>query len=144
MNTQPQEQPHYAGLEPILGTIAGWITKYRDSLQSRAELQRCGTEEVARIAHEMNVSPAELASLVSKGQNSALLLDKMLVALGLDREKNKHLKDPRIMRDLQRLCFACDHKKQCAHELAAGTAKEHFHEFCPNAYTLDVLTGRPQ
>jgi hypothetical protein len=112
-------------------------------MQSRAELQRCGEEEVARIAHDLSVSPAELASLASKGPNSALLLDKMLVALGVDRE-NKHVKDPRMMRDLQRLCFACDHKKLCAHELAAGTAKEHYHEFCPNAYTLDVLTKRPQ
>ena len=143
MNTQPQGQPHYPGLEPILGTIAGWITKYRESMQSRAELQRCGEEEVARIAHELSVSPAELASLAGKSPNSALLLDKMLVALGVDRE-NKHVKDPRMMRDLQRLCFVCDHKAQCAHDLAAGTAKEHYHEYCPNAYTLDVLTRRPQ
>jgi len=143
MNAQPQEPVHYPGLEPILGTIAGWITRYRQAMQSRAELRQCGTEEVARIAHDLSVSPAELASLASKGPSSALLLDKMLVALGVDRE-DKHVKDPRMMRDLQRLCFACDHKRQCAHDLVAGTAKEHYHEYCPNAYTLDILMRCPQ
>lgn len=143
MTTQPQEQPHYPGLEPILGTIAGWINRYREGMHNRAELQQCGAEEVARIAHDLNVTPGELANLAGKGGGSALLLDKMLVALGVDPE-NKNVKDPRMMRDLQRLCFACDHKTQCRHELAAGTAKEHYHEFCPNSYTLDVLTGKPQ
>lgn len=136
-------QPHYPGLEPILGTIAGWITRYREGLQYRAELRQCGTEEVARIAHDLNVTPGELATLAGKGENAAALLDKMLAALGVDRE-SKHVQDPRMMRDLQRLCFSCNHKQQCGHELAAGTAKEHYRAFCPNAYTLDVLTGRPQ
>ncbi len=141
--TQPNEQSHYQTLEPVLDTIAGWINRYRQSLQTQAELRNCGSEEVARIAHDLNVSPGELASLVSKGSGSAALLYKMLNALGVDRE-DKNFKDPRMVRDLERLCFACDHKSQCAHELEAGTAKEHYREFCPNAYTLDVLTGRPQ
>ena len=43
------------------------------------------------------------------------------------------------MRDLQRLCMVCAQKGHCQHELAQGTAAEHFREFCPNAYTLDAL-----
>jgi hypothetical protein len=30
-------------------------------------------------------------------------------------------------------------KKRCEHELANGTAGEHFRDFCPNAFTLDAL-----
>jgi hypothetical protein len=143
-HTHSPEQPHYPVIEPILATIADWINKYRRAAQARAELDQVGAEEVARIAHDLNVSPNELQGLASKGPGSAALLDKMLVALGVDAQQNKHLKDPRLMRDLQRLCFACDHKTRCAHELADGTAKDHYREFCPNAYTLDVLTGKPQ
>ena len=47
--------------------------------------------------------------------------------------------EPLVMRDLQRLCTTCGDKGRCAHELADGTAAAHFHEFCPNAFTLDAL-----
>jgi hypothetical protein len=30
------------------------------------------------------------------------------------------------MRDLQRLCIVCGQKRRCQHELARGTAAEHF------------------
>lgn len=135
--------PHYPGIEPVLDKIASWINNYRRASKARAELREVGREEVARIAHDLNVTPGELSSLVGKGPGSASLLYKMLAALGVDRE-NKNLNDPRMIRDLERLCFACDHKTRCAHELDVGSAKERYREFCPNAYTLDVLTGRPQ
>lgn len=143
MQMHQTQQPQYPGLEAILDKIAGWVNNYRRALNAHAELDQVGGEEVARIAHDLNVTPGELAGLVGGSAGSAASLYKMLSALGLDRNSNKHLKDPRMIRDLERLCFACDHKARCAHELEAGTAKEHYGEFCPNAYTLDVLTGRP-
>ena len=137
------EQPHYPGLEPILDRIAGWINDYRRASQVRAEFSEVGNDEVARIAHDLNVTPGELASLATKTTGSVDLLYKMLEALGFDRE-DKDLNDPRMIRDLERLCFACDQKARCAHDLEAGAAKEHYREFCPNAYTLDVLKSRPR
>jgi len=142
MQTQQTPQSHYPGLEPILDTIAGWINNYRRAAKTPSELAQVGSDEVARIAHDLNVTPGELANLTSKTTGSVDLLYKMLSALGVDRE-NKNLNDPRMIRDLERLCFACDHKARCAHELEVGAAKEHYREYCPNAYTLDVLTGRP-
>ncbi len=138
MQTQTQ-QPHYPGVEAVLGTIADWVNRYRRALKAEAELNQVGPEEVARIAHDLNVTPGELTNLARKGPNSAALLYKMLDALGIDRQRDD-LKDPRMLRDLQRLCFACDHKTRCAHELDTGSAKEHYQEFCPNAYTLGILT----
>jgi hypothetical protein len=135
--------PRCPGIESIVDAIADWINNYRRASRARAELRQVGSEEVARIAHDLNVTPGELSGLVGKGPGSAALLDRMLVTLGLDRD-SKCLKDPRLTRDLQRLCFACRHKARCAHELDIGTAKEHYREFCPNAYTLGVLTGRMQ
>jgi len=45
---------------------------------------------------------------------------------------------------LQRLCVVCSQKGRCEHELAKGTAAEHFHEFCPNAFTLDALFNQKE
>ena len=139
---KPTEHPYYKTLEPIIDTIAGWVKKYRNASDARAELEECGPDEVARIAQDLNISPQELAVLASKGPNAEPLLYKMLTALGVDRETDKRLKDPHLMRDLQRICFSCDHKKECIHDLADGSAKDHYRDYCPNAYTLDTLIGR--
>jgi hypothetical protein len=62
----------------------------------------------------------------------------MLTALGVDAAAlSQH--DPLMMRDLERLCVSCTNKGKCAHELATGAASEHYDDFCPNAYTLDML-----
>ena len=62
----------------------------------------------------------------------------MLLALGVD-PKALASQDPLLRRDLQRLCIVCGHKKQCQHELAAGTVPKNYPNFCPNAFTLETL-----
>jgi hypothetical protein len=62
----------------------------------------------------------------------------MLVALHVDPKILADM-DPLIMRELKWLCITCSNKKRCKHELAMGTATEHFREFCPNAVSLDEL-----
>jgi hypothetical protein len=137
----PNTLLRYPGIEEVFYTIAGWINNYRRTAYARAELREVGGDDIARIAHDLNVTPGELSNLVNKGPGSVSLLYKMLKALGIDRD-DKNLRDPRMTRDLERLCLACGHKARCAHELDVGTAKDHYREFCLNAYTLDVLTGR--
>jgi hypothetical protein len=62
----------------------------------------------------------------------------MLAALGADPKKLSK-DDPMVMRDLQRLCVSCGYKRQCEHDLTEGHAAENYHDYCPNAYTLDLL-----
>ena len=141
MDPHSGELPHDLSVKPIFGAIARWITKCRQAHDAFTALQNCERDEVARMARELNVSPGELSSLACKGPESAGLLGKMLLALGIDPE-SRPLQDLLLRRDLERLCTACAHKRRCARELAVGTAAEHYDEFCPNAYTLDVLLGR--
>lgn len=94
-----------------------------------------------QIAHDLGASPAELRQFVRKGPGAAGLLQKMLIALNVDPAALSS-KELGTMRDLQRLCTMCAEKKRCAHELADGTAAAHFHEFCPNAHTLDALLNQ--
>jgi hypothetical protein len=134
------ELPSYPAVEMVVGAIADWINRYRDSVEASRDLQHCDPNEVMRMASDLGITPAELRELSEKGPRSAELLKRMLLALDVD-PKAVARADPLVMRDLQRLCVTCDHKTRCAHELAQGSAAAHFHEFCPNAHTIDALLG---
>lgn len=138
MPDRHSQQPHFPVLDLVLNSIADWVNNYRDSIGHDRSLERCGRDEVMQIAQDIGISPDDLRELSSRGPDSAKLVQKMLLALGIDPTALAN-KDPLVMRDLQRLCTTCGDKSRCRHELAAGTAKAHFHEFCPNAFTLDAL-----
>lgn len=137
MSDREVEEPRYPTVAFVLSAIAGWINKYRH-MQAAHELGQCSQEDVMRIAKDLGVPVSDLRSLAAKGPGSADILQKMLLALSVDPQALAKA-DPVVMRDLQRLCILCSQKGRCQHEVAEGTAAEHFHEFCPNAYTLDAL-----
>ena len=130
---QPQQkEQHYPGLEPILDAVAHWITKLRRNLEVDSEFRECGSEEVARIAHDLGVSAADLKQLAGRNPDSTELLGRMLKTLGVDAARVTAA-EPAVMRDLQRVCIACALRDRCVHEFAEGTAAAHFHDYCPNA-----------
>jgi len=139
-NTENQQQ-NVPKVEYILNAIANWVNRYRDRFGIGDDLGRCAPDEVMRIARDLGASPVELREFVRKGPGSADLLQKMLIALKVNPDSLTS-NELGVMRDLQRLCTMCVNKKRCAHELADGTAAEHFHEFCPNALTLDALLNQ--
>lgn len=134
-DTHPSKHPT---IEAAADAIADWVNKYRHKFGFYGGLEQCAPEEVTQIAKDLGISAGELRAMASKGPGAADLLKKMLVALKVDPAALMQ-SDPATMRDLQRLCIACTNKKRCQHELAEGTAAEHFHEFCPNAFTLDAV-----
>jgi hypothetical protein len=138
MRNSDNQQPDYPSVEPILSAIADWIKRYRHAIGLRDELAQCGLDDVRSMAKDIGVSPDQLRELASKGAGASDLLQKMLLALHVDPKALAEI-DPLVGYDLQRLCITCSHKKQCKHELAAGTAATTFREFCPNAITLDAL-----
>jgi hypothetical protein len=84
-----------------------------------------------------------LAAVAERGPNAAALLQKLLVALGIDPKDIDH-RDPAVVRDLQRSCVMCDEKKRCKFDLANGIAADNFRDYCPNAHTLDALLQEKQ
>jgi hypothetical protein len=124
--------------QTIFEAIARWVKNYRMQLEASRELAECGPDEVAAMAQDLMISADDLKTLAHKSPDSARLLHRMLKALGVD-ERALIARDPMVMRDLERLCVSCGHKRQCAHDLAAGTAPAHYKEYCPNAYTLEML-----
>ena len=138
-------EPHldYENLNWISNAIAQWIVKYRYARGIRNEFMNCSAEDVAGMARELNIAPSELAALAQKGPNAANLLQKLLIALGVDPNGLAN-DDPLVMRDLQRLCITCGYKRQCEFDLANGQLVDNFREYCPNAFTLDALLKAKQ
>jgi hypothetical protein len=124
-------------VETALKAIADWVGNYRKAIGVTNELGMCGPDEVTRMARYIGVTPSQLEEL-AKGPSDAHLLKAMLVALHVDPKILTDM-DPLVARELKWLCVTCNNKKRCEHELAKGTAAEHFREFCPNAVSLDEL-----
>ena len=91
-----------------------------------------------KIAKDLGVPLSDLRGLTAKGPDAANDVSTMLRVLSID-ESTLAKGDPATMRDLQRTCMLCVQKGRCRHEFASFTAARNFHEFCPNAYTLDAL-----
>ena len=136
-----KELPSYPVAAAAFKAIADWVTGYRNAIGFKNELSMCGPDEVVRIAKDLAVTPSQLQELVRKGPDSANLLKRMLVALHVDPKTIADM-DPLVMREMNWLCMTCGNKKRCEHELAKNTATEHFHEFCPNAVSIDELLGQ--
>ena len=141
MQNTDSPQPAHATADGVFAAIADWVRKYRSHAGNDDTFGQCSQDEVRQIAKDIGVSSAELRGIARKEPGAADLLQKMLVALGVAPE-TLIKRNPAVMRDLQRLCVSCSHKSRCQHELAIGEAAARFHEFCPNAFTLDALLKR--
>ena len=138
MAKHENELSSYPLVETAFKAIADWVSNYRYAINSCHELDRCGPDDVMRMAKDIGVTPSQLHELVSRGPGATNLLKTMLVELHVDSKVLADM-DPLVMRELQWLCITCNNKKRCERELANGTATEHFREFCPNAVSLDEL-----
>ena len=141
MVTRENELPGYPLVEAALNAIADWVTNYRNAIGLKDEFGMCGPDEVMRMAKDIGVTPSQLRELVRKGADSVKLLKGLLAALHVDPKIIADM-DPLVMREMQWLCITCNNKKRCQHELAKGTATEHFHEYCPNAISIDELLNQ--
>ena len=127
------EKP-FSRLDLVISTFADWL-KHRREMREVRGLDR---GEFDRIATDLRVSPIDLEDLVRQGPHSADELPKMLKELGIsesDLEKTQAM----LLRDMERVCSLCGHKRQCDYDLMAGTAQEHFADYCPNAPTIAQL-----
>jgi len=137
------DYPETAATSRLFAAIARWIERYRARIHADREFAACTPEDVAAIARDLSLTQSELLAITRKGPDSALLLKRMLMALGVDPQKLAET-DPLVMRDMQRLCIVCVHKRRCEHDLEEGITTEHYREYCPNAYTLDAILGHNQ
>jgi len=126
------------GFEPMLNAAAEWARLCRVAFGGRDELVQSLRRESARAAQAFAAQTAALMQRVPGWPQAAILLRRMLVALGIDPD-SPALKDHAAIGELQRACTVCGHKPECAQDLADGTAAKNFYAYCPNAKTLDSI-----
>ena len=131
-----QEKP-YPVVSLVIDTFGEWL-KHRRELR---EMREMDAANFGQIANELRMSSADLETLVRQGPHSADELPKMLAALGIDQHDLART-EPLVLRDMERVCSLCTHKRQCDRDLAAGTAATHYEEYCGNAGTIDGLGRR--
>jgi hypothetical protein len=128
-----QDHP-YPRVEFLIDTFADWL-KHRRELSEVRQMDRSDFE---RIASDLRVSPRELDTLVDRGPRAADELPKLLKALGIDQSDLART-EPMVLRDMERVCALCHHKRECDRDLAAGTSAGHYKGYCLNAPTIDAL-----
>ncbi len=85
--------------------------------------------------------PSEIRGRPSSGpagDHNANLLHRRLAALDLDF-KELLRREPRVLRDLQCVCAACEKRGRCSRDLASDAAYPVWKTYCPNAATLNAL-----
>jgi hypothetical protein len=120
-----------------LGRIQQWWSASGKWDALVRELENAG-EDGARILQELRLTGGDLARLMTSSAEDALLLGRMMDALGIDAEGLAR-ELPQVMRDLERVCASCDSKQQCRHDLDSGEAAANWTGYCPNRATLSAL-----
>ena len=128
-----QDHP-YPRVEYLIDHFSDWL-KHRRELNEMRQLDHGDFE---RIAADLELSPGDLDELVRRGPHTAKELPVLLKALGID-EAALERSQPLVAGDMERVCAMCRHKAQCDRDLVAGTAAEHYQDYCTNAPTIGGL-----
>ena len=123
---------------PIFRSLSAILRDWARNRGPDLRLDECASNEIARMAREVGLSPSELLRMSKLKPDAAKLLLDRMDALHLDPgtlAKN----DPSTMRDLQRLCSDCASKKQCERDLVRHRDDPTWRQYCPNVGTLDTL-----
>jgi hypothetical protein len=126
----------------LLGRVLGWVHEHASAGSDLTALSR---QELQRIAEDLSLAETDLRSFADGARNNTLLMQRMMRCRGLDPDRARDV-HPTLLRDIERVCTLCRSTGKCRRELDAGTAAEHFRDYCPNAATFDDLTnceGRP-
>ncbi len=126
-----------SSFEAMWRVLSDWVRG-----PSASTVSCCGELEIARIARDVRMSPADLRAVAKQGPGAANLLLERMAALDLDPAEVAQV-GPQTFRDLQRVCSLCESKRRCAQDLAHDAAAPQWQDYCPNAQTLMALDVLP-
>lgn len=66
-------------------------------------------------------------------------LERLMGALSLSVEQSEIANPGAVTRDMSLVCSGCLMINRCRRELEAGSAKQNYNDYCPNALTLNAL-----
>jgi hypothetical protein len=124
----------YPIVEKAIDMFGNWL-KHRRAIR---EIHDLDSKELAHLAQDLCMTPADLDALVRQGPQAIDQLPELLNILGLDQAALSRTQ-PLVLRDMKRVCASCQQKARCNHDRDAGTLAKDFHEYCPNAPTIEGL-----
>jgi uncharacterized protein YjiS (DUF1127 family) len=122
----------------LLNRLGRSWKRWRERAETLAGLRDAGSDEWRGLARDLGLSNGELHVLAGKWPERPDLLVLRAAALGLDVGAINR-SEPRVMRDLERVCSLCAHKRSCRHDLACNPQAADWRNYCPNADTLSGL-----
>ena len=118
----------------LLGNL---LSRAKYAIAQWRVLRKIDTREIEVVARELNLSPAELVSLMFTPPDTLESLDKRLTYAGLSPEELL-TSNPAELRDLRRICSQCRSKVRCARDLRHKRMATPS-QYCPNEPTLRAL-----
>jgi hypothetical protein len=125
---------NYPIVESAINLFGDWLRHQKEM----RELREINDGDFTRIAQDLGCTPAELDTFVRRGPHASDELPKLLKSLGVD-DATLSRTQPRLQRDMVRVCASCRQKTRCDHDLDAGTSAQHYAEYCPNAPAIEEL-----
>ena len=127
----------YPTVKKLTDLFGNWL-EHRREVREMRELE---PNQFTGIARELGTTLDDLDTFVSRGPQAVDELPKLLRALGID-ETALARNQPLVLRDMERVCAACQQKHLCSRDLKAGTTPKYFDEYCLNASTINALDIR--
>lgn len=118
--------------------FGGLLGRFKGAAFRWNEMQGLDSQELGLIAHELNLTVAELNTLAGAPSRSVELLDKRLAHAGLSADELAASCGD-VVRDLRRVCAQCDFKSRCARDLGRERRATPS-KYCPNEQTLRALS----
>jgi hypothetical protein len=120
------------------GSLLGnFLSRAKCAVSRWWEVRRLDSREIEAVARDLNISSAELVSLMLTSSDSLDSLKQRLAYEGLP-EESLAISHPAELRDMRRICGQCSSKARCArdlrHKRIATPSK-----YCPNEPTLRAL-----
>jgi len=120
----------YDFAETLRRRLSRWIAVRE--LRSLDRIQR------GELARDIGLPEDVLGRLITRGDRTDDQSRRLMYALDLDMNKVRSF-DSGVARDINVVCSECLVTSRCQRELAAGTARKNYQEYCPNAETFDAL-----
>lgn len=102
------------------------------------ELSSLDMTQREELARDVCVSEGAFERLYVTGERTDEL-ERLMCALALDPEKTEIVNPGAITRDMSLVCSGCLMINRCRRELEAGSARQNYNKYCPNALTLNAL-----
>jgi hypothetical protein len=123
--------------QPARSFFGDMLTRAKSVFARWREVRQLDSQEIDAVARDLNISSAELVSLMFTSSDSVEALGKRLAYAGLSEQVLTAL-HPDELRDMRRVCSQCLGKARCArdlrHKRMANPSK-----YCPNEPTLRAL-----